>query len=44
MTCDEYMEWLIDNDPTNDEVQVLKFLRTDGIVCPNKDCQEVYQL
>jgi len=43
MTCEEYAEWLNDNDPDDPEVQLRKYLNTAGMVCPNERCQAIYE-
>jgi hypothetical protein len=42
MECDEYQEWLIENDPDDIYVQLFKCLNINGgIECPN--CGNVYE-
>jgi hypothetical protein len=43
MTCEEYAEWLKDNDPDDPEVQLIKYLNTTVIICPNERCQTIYE-
>ncbi|CAF0776980.1 unnamed protein product [Rotaria sordida] len=43
MSCSEYEEWLADNDPEDPNVQTLKYLSRTAIVCPNSNCQCIYQ-
>jgi hypothetical protein len=43
MTCEEYGEWLKDNDTDDPEVQLLKYLSTAGMVCPNEKCGVIYE-
>ncbi|CAF0811038.1 unnamed protein product [Rotaria sp. Silwood1] len=43
MSCDAYAEWLIDNDPDDPNVQILKYLSKTGIACPNPNCQSIYE-
>ncbi|CAF3657312.1 unnamed protein product [Rotaria sordida] len=38
MSCEQYAEWLTDNDPDDPEVQLTKYLNTAGMVCPRADC------
>jgi hypothetical protein len=42
MNCNDYTDWLIDNDSDSEEVLALKLLSKTGIMCPNKTCQEIY--
>ena len=41
MNCDEYTEWLIENDPDDETVRALNFIRRTAIVCPK--CEHIYQ-
>jgi len=43
MNCDEYAEWLRENDPDDPEVQLLKYLNTAGMVCPREGCHAVFE-
>ncbi|CAF1251018.1 unnamed protein product [Rotaria sordida] len=43
MSCEQYAEWLIDNDPDDPEVQLTKYLNTAGMVCPNDRCKAIYE-
>jgi hypothetical protein len=43
MQCNEYKEWLIDNDPDDPDVQALNYLSANGIVCPNEKCKAIYE-
>jgi hypothetical protein len=43
LTCDQYADWLRDNDPDDADVQLLKYLNTAGMVCPNETCRAVYE-
>ncbi|CAF3298632.1 unnamed protein product [Rotaria socialis] len=42
-TCEQYVKWLLDNDPDDPEVQFLKYLNTAGMMCPNEQCKAVYE-
>ena len=42
MNCDQYAEWLVENDPDNPDVQAFEAVRGNMIVCPNRQCGEVY--
>jgi len=42
MECDEYEEWLVNNNPDDPEVQALKCISATAIVCPNEDCRAIY--
>ncbi|CAF1364214.1 unnamed protein product [Adineta ricciae] len=41
MNCDEYTEWLIENDPDDETVRALKIISDTAIVCPK--CEHIYQ-
>jgi len=43
MDCNGYAEWLIENDPDDPHVQLMKYLSTTGIACPNKDCPMIFE-
>ena len=43
MDCNEYAEWLIDNDPDDEHTKFIKYLNASGIACPNKDCQMIFE-
>jgi hypothetical protein len=43
MECDEYLEWLIINDPEDIDVQLFACLNINGgIKCPKPSCPAVY--
>ncbi|CAF4044021.1 unnamed protein product [Rotaria sp. Silwood2] len=42
LSCDQYAEWLIDNDPDDPNVQIFKYLSETGIACPNPACQLIF--
>ncbi|CAF3626101.1 unnamed protein product [Rotaria sp. Silwood1] len=42
-TCEQYADWLTDNDPDDPEVQLTKYLNTAGMVCPNDQCKAIYE-
>ncbi|CAF3343835.1 unnamed protein product [Rotaria socialis] len=44
MQCDEYDEWLTDNDPDDPSVQALNLIRETGFQCPNSACQNIFDL
>lgn len=44
MNCDEYEEWLVDNDPDDPTVQVLQLIKDTGFACPNENCSAIYDL
>jgi hypothetical protein len=41
--CEQYADWLKDNDPDDPEVQLTKYLNTAGMMCPNEKCKGVYE-
>jgi hypothetical protein len=41
MTCDEYAEWLIHDDPENPDNLALSFLGSNMILCPS--CREIFE-
>ena len=43
MGCDEYAEWLVENDPNDPQVQLIKYLNTAGMICPNEKCHAVFE-
>lgn len=43
ISCDDYADWLADNDPDDPQVQLNRYLETAGIACPNPECQEVFE-
>ena len=43
MNCEDYAEWLAENDPDDPEVQLMKYLRTAGMQCPNPACNCIYE-
>ncbi|PAA78397.1 hypothetical protein BOX15_Mlig024078g1 [Macrostomum lignano] len=42
LSCDQFEQWLQDNDPKYQEEEVASFLRENGIQCPN--CRYQYEL
>ena len=42
-TCDQYAEWLYENDPNDPQVQLMNYLNTAGMVCPNEACGQVFE-
>ncbi|CAF1129583.1 unnamed protein product [Adineta ricciae] len=42
-TCEQYTDWLKDNDPDDPEVQLMQYLNTAGMICPNEQCKAVYE-
>ena len=43
MACEAYSEWLRENDPDDPEVQLMNYLRTAAMVCPNLDCLTIFE-
>ncbi|CAF4267887.1 unnamed protein product, partial [Adineta steineri] len=43
LTCEQYADWLRENDPDDPEVQLTKYLNTAGMICPNEQCKAIYE-
>ncbi|UJR09583.1 hypothetical protein I4U23_013818 [Adineta vaga] len=43
ISCEAYGEWLRENDPDDPEVQLMKYLDTAGMMCPNGQCKQIYE-
>jgi hypothetical protein len=43
MDCEEYSEWLENNDPDDPKTQLIRCLNTSCTMCPNKQCGAVYE-
>jgi len=41
--CNAYEDWLADNDPDDPDVQLSNYLRTAGMICPNDQCQQIFE-
>jgi hypothetical protein len=44
LECPAYAEWLRKNDPDDPDVQLMVYLRTAGMQCPNEQCKRIYEL
>ena len=44
MTCDEFREWLAEEDPDNADAQVRRVFERDGGTCPYPGCGEAFIL